>query len=264
MWVIGDDFMAKSFAQYFQNAYGDNGKVGYIRAHYDVTGYCQGKTKAINNNVLSRLRNALVMAINKEMLLPKAILVVLENDILNAANHYNLGISLLCGKLLEWLANQFHRIITLHKERLPSKCRKFKYPGILWVTEPKHLNLPNIKEFRDKFNTSLTSICSLYREMMVIDLKWDTTDKSLVSSNGKYTATGMAVFWMKINEAFHNWDKEQMRLSHLSSPTVVQKKFGTSSSKTPKVSKYREHVSGSNHFTWKPQRTKFKLPALSS
>ena len=49
MWIIGDDFMSKSFAQYFQNAFGDSGKMGYIRAHYDAIGYCQGqREEAIN------------------------------------------------------------------------------------------------------------------------------------------------------------------------------------------------------------------------
>ena len=246
--------MAKSFAQYFQNAFGDNGKMGYIKAHYDTVGYCQGQTKAINNNILSRMRNALVMAINKEIILPKVILVILENDILNAVNHYNPGISLLCGKVMEWLANQFHRIITAHKERLPSKSRKFKYPSILLVSAPNHINLPNINELRDKFNTALMNICSMYREMAVLTIKWDVNNKALVGSNGKYTATGMAAFWMSINDAFQEWDREQMRLSHLPNPTTTDRKQS-------KVVKFREQIASTQRFTWKPERTKFKLPA---
>ena len=256
------DFMLKSYAQYFQNAFGDNGKLGYIKAHYDTTGYCQGQTKAINNNILSRVCNVLVMAINKEvdLLLPKVILVVLENDILNAANHYNPGISLLCGKLMEWLANQFHRIITAHKERLPSKSQKFKYPAVLWVSAPNHINLPNINQFRDKFNTSLVSICVLYQEMAVLDLKWDTKNKSLVNSSGKYTATGMATFWMAVNKAFQDWDQEQMRLCHL----PLQNKKPEDKDQNKKIVKYRGHASNSNHFVWRPHQTKFKLPTLKN
>ena len=255
--------MAKSFAQYFQNAFGDNGRVGYIKAHYDVTGYCQGQSKAINNNILSRIRNAFVMAINKEVLLPMAVIIVLENDILNAANHYKPGIYLLCGKVLEWLANQFHRIITSHKEHLPSKAQKFKYPTVLWVTAPNHDNLSNINSFRDKFNTSLTNICGLYREMSVLNLDWNTLDKSLISGNGKYTAIGMASFWMKLNEAFQAWDKEQMRLSHLSTDPVP-KVDRCEQSKKSRIVRLREHMAGSKYFTWKLHKTKFKLPALKS
>ena len=200
------------------------------------------------------------MAINKEVLLPKVILVVLENDVLNAANHDNPGISLLCGKLMEWLVNQFHRIITAHKERLPSKLCKFKYPIVLWVSAPNHINLPNINQFRDKFNTSLVSICALYQEMAGLNLKWDTKNKSLVNSSGKYTATGMATFWMEVNDAFQDWDKEQMRLSHL----PLQSKKPEEKDKNKKIVKYREHATNSNQFAWRPQKTKFKLPALKN
>ena len=34
--------MEKTFGQYFQNAYSMEGKKSYMRAHYDVTGFCPG------------------------------------------------------------------------------------------------------------------------------------------------------------------------------------------------------------------------------
>ena len=210
------------------------------------------------------------MAINKEILLPKAILMVLENDILNAVNHYNPGISLLCGKVMEWLTNQFHRIITAHKEKLPSKARKFKYPHILWIAAPNHIHLPNINEFRDKFNISMKNCCSMYREMSVINLSWDAKDTSLVGASGKYTSKGMATFWMKVNEAFQDWDKEQMRLSHLgktpsvSKPAVVNSCVGTKKKKETRIVNFREHATESGKFNWKPQATKFKIAHCST
>ena len=251
VWIIGDDFMAKSFAQYFQDAYSQDGKIGYIRAHYDVTGYCQSASRALNENILSRIRNALVTAINSELLFPKAIIMVLENDILNAADHYNPGISLICSKVLDWLANQIHRIVITHKEKLPSKACKFKYPKILWFPLPTHQNLNNINEARGKFNAALRHSCSLHRKMELLPLNgWAVNDTSLTSKNGKYTSRGFATFWQIVNEAFQLWDKEQMRLSHLPSPARGDQKSNF----------HRERAALQRKFVWKPQFTKFKLP----
>ena len=48
VWFIGNDFMSKRFAQYFQNVMGDSEQLGYIKAHYDITGYCQGAVATIS------------------------------------------------------------------------------------------------------------------------------------------------------------------------------------------------------------------------
>ena len=113
--------MANTYAQYFQNAFGDHGKVGYLRAHYDITDYCNKRLDAVGN-ILNRLRNSLVHAINKQVVLPRGIIMIIENDIMLELNHFEPGISDSLGRILEWLVNQFHRIITGHKEKLPSKA----------------------------------------------------------------------------------------------------------------------------------------------
>ena len=176
--------MVKSFSQYFQNAFSEDGKTGYIRAHYDVSGYCSGNT-AEGGNILNRLRNILVEAINKEITFPKAIMYVFEEDILDEMNHFKPGVSLLSGRCLEWLGNQIHRIVITHKERLPSKARKFKYPTIFWVSLPNHYDWPKSRdESRKKFNSCIRSTVSLFREMQELTFEcsdWDDCDRSLLS-----------------------------------------------------------------------------------
>ena len=122
IWIIGDQFMSESYAQYFQNAFGDNGKINYMRAHYDVTGFCQA-SNGLNNNYISRIRNALAKGMNDQVILPRAVLLIFEEDLITSVNHKKPGISTLMGRLIEWLANQMHRMIVSHKEKLPSKSR---------------------------------------------------------------------------------------------------------------------------------------------
>ena len=182
----------------------ENGKTGYMRAHYDVTGYCQNTS--LNDSIICRLRNALVEPMNKQVLLPKAIVLIFEQDIMNHVNYFKTGFSSLMTRLLEWIANQIHRLLTAHKERLPSKSRKFRYPTVLWTLLPEHYAFGDRNEYRVKFNTCVQSVTSLFREMTILKPEWDELDMGLINKQ-IFTSRGYLVYWQSVNKAFENWDK---------------------------------------------------------
>ena len=248
--------MEESFGQHFQNAYGDNGKTSYLKAHYDVTGFCPGNER-LNGNILCRFNNVVTVAINKQTVLPKAIVFVMENDILNSLNHFKPGISLLIGKSLEWLLNQVHRMITTYKEKLPSKSRKFKYPAILWCSLPMHeyWSKGKLGEFRAKFNFSLKNTVSIFREMDMLNIQWNGADTSLFT-RGVLNAKGLTTYWACLNEAFAVWDREQMKLAKTAQPVLHKPSCGKM--KTP--NRYREEVATAGKFKWSVEKTRFKLP----
>ena len=121
--MLGDEFMMTSYAEYFQNAFvekdSDFNNMGYLKSHFDVYGFGQRNPAATlrNSNMISRVRNALVEAINKFVIFPKVILIVLEDDLIHAANHYTDGISQLLGSITEWLANELHHLVITQKEK---------------------------------------------------------------------------------------------------------------------------------------------------
>ena len=252
IWIIGDKFVESTFAQYFQNVYGDNMKKSYLKAHYDVTGYCPG-TEFLNGNILSRLRNALTAAINKQQLFPKAILIVLESDLLDSLKHKKPGISDLMGRTIEWLFNQFHRMVITYKEKLPSKSRKFKYPTILWSSLPLHKDWERsgINEYRMKFNTCLKNTVSLFREMEFLPIKWDDLDEDLLVDR-RMSSKGLTTYWSALNDAFESWDKEQMKSSKI--------QLGINKNPVKNQNRYREAVAENGKFKWKIEKTRFKLP----
>ena len=61
--------MSRSFRPYFQDAYNNDDrelKPGYIRGHYDTTGFCSGKlTGGRNKEILGKLRNSFIEAIQR-------------------------------------------------------------------------------------------------------------------------------------------------------------------------------------------------------
>ena len=264
VWFVGDQFFSETFTQYFQNASSREDKTSYIRAYYDTIGYCQ--VEGLNRNIFSRLRNAVVEGINKQVLLPKVILLVFENDILDYLDHYRPGVSTLIGQTIEWLANQLHRMITSHKEKLPSKSRKFKYPVVMMCGLPHHCEFGKLNEFRDKFNTCLQSTTSLFREMHYLEMVWDSRDTTLFT-RGNLNSKGYAAYWQSVNEAFEKWDREQMKSLHSAPKTPVMKSSsscGTNVNKKPKPSHYREFVADTNKFKWDARKTMFKLPKPQS
>ena len=152
--------------QYFLNSISDDNKKDYILAHYDLEICFRSMIdKDVTSTVIGRIRNALVETINHFILLPKAILVVLDDNILDDLDHYDTGISLALGKLMEWITGEFHKIINDHKKVLPSMSRKFRYPTVLWCLIPKHEIYVHYNDFKDKFNTAAVKAANNYREM---------------------------------------------------------------------------------------------------
>ena len=121
VWFIGDEFMDTSFQKHFLDICNEDGKANYMTAHYDVTGFSKSTIFRGFGNAVSKIRNQLVKAINEQILLPKAILIVADDDILDALDHYQAGITVGIGKIVKYLANQLHWIVTAHKEKLPTR-----------------------------------------------------------------------------------------------------------------------------------------------
>ena len=145
-------------------------------AHYDIFGFSNpiSDGEHLNGNIISKLINLFIEAINEQTLLPKAIIVIIDDDIMDELDHYKNGISLAIGRIIEYLAESLHSIINSHKEALPTKAWKFKFPAILWCLIPQHNVYDQFNEFKRKFNKAVDKTAALYREMFTLRLSdWD-------------------------------------------------------------------------------------------
>ena len=231
--------MSKSFGPYFQDAYNtkENGTPGYIRTHYDTTGACSGSLSRslMGRNVIGRIFNNFVELIHTHILLPKAVLIVMENDILDAINHYKYGDLSAIEPCVKWSVTEFHRATVSYKEKLPSKSRKFRYPYILFVAAIHHDGFGNGNAYREKFNKALVHVVDIYHEISVLFLPaWNNSDMSCISHsslNGK----GFDRYWEAINDAFQAWDKSLMK-TYQSKNTVFSRQHGFN--KKPHFNRY--------------------------
>ena len=156
----------------------------YIKEQFEVTPYCNSRYNSNDHNMLSRLQNTLATAINESQRLPKFIICVLNNDLINFLKFNNIGMSPLIGEMLKWLVKEFNEIISLCKSQLPAKAVREDHPQFYWTVAPIHMHFDeNEALIRKKYNLCLQSLLKKEPNMRAIKLKefWDPQEMSLVS-----------------------------------------------------------------------------------
>ena len=162
LWFVGDNFLATMYRQHFKLARKDF----YSKLLFEVTAKCKSRFSSKNTNMLSRIQNAGAEAINKNITLPKYMVIILDNDLINYLNYSNLGISLMYGSWIEWLAKTLNEMIIERKRQLPRKAVIPDEPFIYWAMLPYHKNLEGPKNIcRNKFNKCLEAVMKLYQNM---------------------------------------------------------------------------------------------------
>ena len=120
-----------------------------------------------SGNVLSRVYNSVVQAIESEILFPKAILIILDNDLLKHAPNGS-GTEKFLEMVTEDLITSLHVLMETHKKVLPPKAKKFKYPSFLWMVPPTHKSFTD-NEKRLVFATVLENTVMKFNEMRFLN-----------------------------------------------------------------------------------------------
>ena len=109
IWFLGDDFLEKTYGKYFQGPNFDN---GFIRGNYTSTGL-----EKWNRSYLGRIKNALVKGINdNQCILPRYIIVVMDNELIEAIRYVGYGYKDVYVCMLEWFARQCDRVLRSAKD----------------------------------------------------------------------------------------------------------------------------------------------------
>ena len=110
MWITGDNFMAKSYREHFKKA-GDD---FFMKRNFEIFPQCNSRYSSNNTNLLSRLQITLANAINDRIKLPKYIVIVLDNDLIEFLNYCGFGVASIYG---EWIEHLVERFNDLFKQR---------------------------------------------------------------------------------------------------------------------------------------------------
>ena len=169
LWVIGDEFVDRTFTEnlHFATTAGEH---AFIIEYYETVDFSTTQFASSLCNVAARLISLLVASIKKEKLLPKAIIVVLDDDILWQIHYEGPHLQDIYAEVTNYLVEQFHRICISYKEMLPTKTRQAFIPYVIWILPPSHINYYN-NTAREKFAVALTAAVRRYPEMACLSLK---------------------------------------------------------------------------------------------
>ena len=127
IWIIGDEFVAKTADQYFkQMCYTLICSQQMMGTHcsdnFEIKLFHAMTYSSHIQDFMAHLCNTLAGALNEERL-PKAIVFVLEDDMINYANVNRFGMSLVYGKLLHYLMSEINKLILAQKDLLPPQAK---------------------------------------------------------------------------------------------------------------------------------------------
>ena len=225
LWFLGDNFMATTFRE---SVIKEDDTNMFVKTFFEVFPYCGSRYASMDTNMLSRINNAFASAVNKAERLPKYVVVVLDNGLIDYLGYSEFGIAGLLGEWIEYLANNLADMVKVKKEKLPKKAIKYEYPLFYWVAAPFHCWFAD-NTARAKFNNTLEATLKLYHNMRVVKLRevWDYDNNHLVSGAGRITSYGKSKYWFSVDASlkFNILKHEQFLCREQHSMYVTEKVF---------------------------------------
>ena len=212
LWFIGDKFAYNTYQDYFKNLKSEDGTpTTYSYLNYEVRAYLTSQHTLNVKNILSRLRNALITALNEHAVLPKLITIVPDDDIINQViDDDNQELSFHYERLLSGLCNLFTKTIDCFKDLLPSKAKRENVPHILWIAPPTHYYFSDDNNSRREiFGKSLEVAVNAQKGMSILKMVkfWDHNNTNLfLDESYRYSSEGLKMYWRSVDAAVHFWN----------------------------------------------------------
>ena len=189
------------------------------------------KYSSINQNVISRLQHCVAKAIQEEILLPKFMVFVIDNDFISSIDSdAEEGLTKPLGRLADAIMRECDCLIEIQKDYLPKKVKKPSYPQIIWIEPPLHKNFTDNQE-RKKFIRAINDVSKFHENIDVLKLKkvWDTENNNLYHSYyRRFMNEGFSTYWRAIDATLKFADTILYKKKHSKDKTGTV--FQTSSS----------------------------------
>ena len=110
LWILGDNFASRSYRTHFKKR---ESTQFFIKHNYEFDAHCNSRWASANENMLSQIRNTFATAVGlqKTGLLPKYVLVVLDDNLISYLNFKREGMATLLGTWVEWLVKEMKDIV---------------------------------------------------------------------------------------------------------------------------------------------------------
>ena len=201
IWIVGDEFVDCSFTAYFKHVRKTDDNRIYTTNHFDVFDYSTTQYCSSLRNILARYLLLIGKAIREKTLLPKAIVIVPDDDIIRQSPFTKYDAQQGYDVILSFLMKEIHQMILPYKDKLPVKCKTEFFPHVIWISLPDHKYFPN-RWLHREFANSLDCTVANFNKMCVLKLKkiWDPEDSNCYSySQRRFMPEGLHSYWLAVD-----------------------------------------------------------------
>ena len=203
-------------------------QIPYVFDYYNVACFTTSPNSAIRN-VLSRIVNSMIKALNDTLKMPRIIIVIPDWDILKFVDktQYGFGTKTMVESALTWIVEQMERAIDAKKDNLrrrrPGSIISNE-PKVIWVKMLSRLNMrDNTLAFRATFNKALESTLAAKLNHYIIDPNENMFEKYYFDSNKNITAAGIQHLWNEIDQQVELFEKRKLSLKPLEANNYKRK-----------------------------------------
>ena len=204
LWILGDTFVKDNVDNFVLRSKRD--RSNFMFSNFEVETYGVSCTSTNDVSPLSRVRNVLYKAFAKFNRLPKLIVVIMEDSVLEYLKLNDFGLAEAYQIMFEWLVKEYYRGILSMKEKLPTKASREGYPHVLFVAPTVH-NLYANDNRRRKFTLAMEKVAresNKFKNMSVLRLKqvWDPEDRNLyLKFNKMLSEEGFRTYWKALDKS---------------------------------------------------------------
>ena len=196
--MVGDTFVNRTARGSFLRNEHEN---AYTINNFEVGISAVDKSVAHNPYITSRLNNAMVNLFNGAINMPKIVVVVLEEDLINEVSYEGNAATECYAKYLTEIIDDFHRITTAFRQVLPNNAKKQGWPKLLMIPATLHDDYDN-NNARVLFNDTLEAVAQYHNDVCPLKLLqvWDPHDHSIYSkTEQRYINGGVNRLWSAID-----------------------------------------------------------------
>ena len=152
----------------------------YIFETFEVYGFYTSKFLSADQNTVSRFRAMMHKAIQEQILLPKYVIIIPDDDLVSYFGCEGAGFNKNMNRLLNHIMSEHNKLILAQKDYLPNKAKRPLYPHIVWLQSPYHRYFRN-NNLREEFNRCLIDVVRFHDNTITLPFKkiWDEEDSTL-------------------------------------------------------------------------------------
>lgn len=203
-----------------RNAQHDNRHVPYVYAYYNMEFLVPPKS-SVNRSFLAHTLNKLMSFMNSKNHehLPRYLVIVLDSNLITAANVFDYGVTRTLEDTLKWLLININWAVETRKEDLYSKrhgtIMQMSEPCLIWVTmlkRPEYSFECKTNALASKFNNILEGIIAGNKRSHILRIHVDHNSTNF-DRIGNLTANGKYEYWKNFDYQMMEFDREKKQIT---------------------------------------------------